>query len=134
MSMTTPAETLPQERQTRRAMWRGWRRVCPSCGAGELMKSYLKVTDACPNCGEELHHQRADDGPAYLTILLVGKITMGGMVWAFFAYNLEPLALIGIFTPFAILLSLFLLPRFKGMLVGLQWALRMNGFGEADHG
>ena len=28
----------------------------------------------CPVCGEALHHQRADDGPAYLTILLVSHL------------------------------------------------------------
>jgi len=28
--------------------------------------------------------------------------------------------------------ALFLLPRFKGMFVGLQWAKRMHGFGQDD--
>ncbi|WP_417812469.1 DUF983 domain-containing protein [Thalassospira alkalitolerans] len=28
-----------------------------------------------------------------------------------------------------VLLSLYLLPRFKGAIVGLQWAKRMHGFG-----
>jgi len=27
-------------------------------------------------------------------------------------------------------LSLYLLPRLKGVIVGLQWAKRMHGFGE----
>jgi hypothetical protein len=34
--------------------------------------------------------------------------------------------------PLIIGLSLWLLPRVKGALVGLQWALRMHGFGDRD--
>jgi uncharacterized protein (DUF983 family) len=30
----------------------------------------------------------------------------------------------------AVLLSLWLLPRVKGALIGYQWALRMHGFAE----
>ena len=37
-----------------------------------------------------------------------------------------------IWLPLVIILSLVLLPRIKGMLVGLQWALRMHGFGGAS--
>ena len=39
-----------------------------------MLRGYLKVRDECAVCGEELHHHRADDGPAYLTILLVGHL------------------------------------------------------------
>ena len=56
------------------ALLRGWRRCCPRCGKGALLYKYLKVHDRCDSCGQELHHQRADDGPAYLTILIVGHI------------------------------------------------------------
>ena len=42
----------------------------------------------CPNCGEALGHIHADDGPAWLTILLVGRIlspfllsVVPGLVW-----------------------------------------------------
>jgi hypothetical protein len=31
--------------------------------------------------------------------------------------------------PASILVSLWLLPRVKGALIGYQWALRMHGFG-----
>ncbi|MEJ2035830.1 MAG: DUF983 domain-containing protein [Maritimibacter sp.] len=61
-------------------MWRGWRRRCPSCGTGPIMKGYLTVRDTCTVCGEELHHHRADDGPAYLLPRLKGG--MVGFQWA----------------------------------------------------
>ncbi len=43
---------------------------CPQCGMGKLYKSYLKQVDACSACGEELGSIRADDGPAWVTILI----------------------------------------------------------------
>jgi uncharacterized protein (DUF983 family) len=62
----------PQERPTWPALRKGWSRKCPNCGNGPLLRGYLKVRDTCPVCREELYHHRADDGPAYLTILIVG--------------------------------------------------------------
>lgn len=119
------------ERPTRPAMLRGWRRRCPSCGKGPLMKSYLGVRDTCPVCDEELYHHRADDGPAYLTILIVGHIMAPSILWAFIAFRPEPMVLATVFTVGCVALSLYLLPRLKGAIVGLQWAKRMHGFGPA---
>jgi len=111
------------------AMLRGWRRKCPNCGAGPLMSGYLKVRDACPVCGEDMHHQRADDGPAYLTILIVGHLMAPAILIVFVRYRPDPLVLASVFSVATVALSLYLLPRLKGMLVGLQWAKRMHGFG-----
>lgn len=111
------------------AMWRGWQRKCPCCGTGPMMKGYLTVRDSCAVCGEELHHHRADDGPAYLTILVVGKALMVLFLWVFIRWQPEPLIMISGFSVLAVAMSLYLLPRFKGAIVGLQWANRMNGFG-----
>merc|ERR1712137_200722 len=67
------------ERSMKKSLLRGWRRKCPNCGAGPMLKSYLKVNDTCTVCGQELFHHRADDGPAYLTILLVGHLLAPGL-------------------------------------------------------
>jgi uncharacterized protein (DUF983 family) len=114
------------------AMLRGWRRKCPNCGTGPLLNGYLKVRDACPVCGEDLHHQRADDGPAYLTILIVGHLMAPAILFAFVTYRPDPLVLASVFSVATVALSLFLLPRLKGMLVAIQWARRMHGFGEGE--
>jgi uncharacterized protein (DUF983 family) len=113
----------------RPAMLRGWRRQCPSCGKGAMLHSYLKVNDRCPNCSQELYHHRADDGPAYLTILIVAHLMAPMIMWTFIALRPEPLVLAGVFSTGCIALSLFLLPRLKGVLVAIQWAKRMHGFG-----
>jgi len=114
------------------AMLRGWRRRCPNCGTGPMMRSYLQVRDACPVCGEDLQHQRADDGPAYLTILIVGHLMAPAILIAFVRYRPDPLVLAAVFSVATVALSLFLLPRLKGVLVGIQWAKRMHGFGNGE--
>ncbi len=117
------------ERPTGLAMRRGALGRCPACGKGRLFKSYLKVADHCPACNEALHHQRADDGPAYLTILLVSHLGAPLLLASYMAWRPSALTMILAFSIGAIVLSLLLLPVFKGGMVGLQWARRMHGFG-----
>ena len=116
------------ERPVRPALLRGWRRKCPSCGTGPLLKSYLKVHDTCPVCREELRHHRADDGPAYLTILIVGHIMAPSLLIAFETFRPDPLVLFSFFAVGCVTLSLYLLPRLKGAIVAYQWAKRLHGF------
>ncbi len=118
-------------RAVKPAMWNGWRRKCPSCGNGPLLSGYLNVRDACQVCREELHHQRADDGPAYLTILIVGHLMAPLLLIVFEAWRPEPLVLFTIFAIGTVALSLYLLPRLKGAMIGLQWAKRMHGFADS---
>jgi uncharacterized protein (DUF983 family) len=125
----SPATT---DRPVGPAIRRGWRLRCPNCGAGPLLKGYLTVREACPVCGEDLHHQRADDGPAYLTILLVGHLMAPLILWSFVKYRPDPLTLATVFCVGTVALSLYLLPRMKGIIVAVQWAKRMHGFGQGD--
>ena len=137
--MTAPAlpaddATLPEladDRPMGRAMWRGWRKRCPACGSGPMMRGYLAVRDSCPVCDEALHHHRADDGPAYLIIVVVGKLLAPTLFAVYSAFRPEPLVLAAVFSTAAVALSLYLLPRLKGMVVGIQWSRRMHGFGRA---
>lgn len=131
--MTMTDATTSEDRPLRPALLRGWRRRCPSCGAGPMMRGYLKVRDSCPVCGEELHHHRADDGPAYLTILIVGHLLAPILLFTYTRWRPEPLVLAVGFTIGTVALSLYLLPRLKGALVALQWANRMHGFGSAPN-
>ena len=133
-AMTDATEDFTYERPVRPALLRGWRRRCPACGQGQIFHGYLKVRPNCLSCGEALHHQRADDGPAYMTILIVGHLMAPLILWAFMHYRPDPLVLASVFTAGCVALSLFLLPRLKGGLVALQWAKRMYGFGGPDNG
>lgn len=118
-----------EDRPLKPALLRGWRRRCPNCGAGPMFSGYLKVRDACPVCGEDLHHHRADDGPAYLTILIVGHLLAPILLFTFTRWRPEPMVLAVGFTIGTVALSLYLLPRLKGAIVAMQWANRMHGFG-----
>ena len=129
--MTEMSPERETERETWPAVWRGFRCRCPNCGNGPILRSYLKVRDHCPVCREELYHHRADDGPAYLTILIVGHIMAPSLLWVFTTWRPEPLILITIFLIGCIGLSLYLLPRLKGAIVGFQWAREMHGFARA---
>ncbi len=117
-----------QPRDVMRAMLHGLRGRCPSCGKGAMFTSYLKVADRCPSCGEELHHHRADDAPPYFTILIVGHIIVGGVLSFERAFAPPSWVHLAIWLPATLISSLLLLPRVKGALVGLQWALYMHGF------
>ncbi|MCL3882157.1 DUF983 domain-containing protein [Marivita sp. GX14005] len=117
-----------QDRPTWPAMRRGWRGKCPNCGKGALLHSYLKVRDACAVCHEDYHHHRADDGPAYLTILIVGHLMAPLLHIVFVAYRPSPLMLFTIFAVGCAGLTFYLLPKFKGAIVAFQWARLMHGF------
>ena len=118
----------PLERPLGPAIAKGLRLKCPNCGEGKLLHSYLKVNDSCSECGEDLSHQRADDGPAYLTILLVGHILGFALHFVFVKFRPEPLELALGMGALTIAASLFLLSRMKGFVVAYQWAKRMHGF------
>jgi uncharacterized protein (DUF983 family) len=116
------------ERDVFRSMLRGAQLRCPACGAGPMFRRYLKVADHCPNCGEALHHHRADDAPPYFTIVIVGHIVVGLVLSLEMAYRPPLWVHAAIWVPLTFLLCLAILPVIKGALVALQWALRMHGF------
>lgn len=93
------------------------------------MRGYLSTNKSCAVCGEELHHHRADDGPAYVTILICGHIFAPLILWVYPKYEPDPLILATVLSMGFVALALYILPRLKGMFVGLQWAKRMHGFG-----
>ena len=101
---------------------------CPNCSEGPLLYKYLKVHDDCSVCNQDLSCQRADDGPAYLTILIVAHL-VGLITHLLMSYTvLSNLSLFLILSVIATILALIILPRMKGMIIAIQWAKRMNGF------
>ena len=128
----SPAAAQPR-RDTALAMRRGLFGRCPKCGEGKLFRAYLKVADNCPSCGEAMHHQRADDAPAYFTMLIVGHFIVAGIMATEMWWPETPALLLSAgWAALAAVSSLWLLPHIKGLLVGYQWALRMHGFGERE--
>lgn len=117
------------ERNWRQAVGRGLLGRCPHCGRGRLFRGFLKPVDACEACGEAMHHQRSDDLPPYIVITIVGHIVVGGILLAERYSDWSMGTHMVVWPVLTILLSLVLMQPVKGGVVGLQWALRMHGFG-----
>ena len=109
-------------------MMRGMMGRCPACGEGKLFRAFVKVADRCNVCGEDLHHHRADDFPAYLTIFLVGHLVVPIAMYVEIAYQPSYWLHTVLWAPMVIILSIGLLQPIKGAIIGLQWAQRMHGF------
>ena len=109
-----------------RSIGRGLAHRCPACGKGRLYGRYLKVQPECAACGHPLKRYPADDGPAYLTILLVGHLIIAPLllfpvVWRSPAYYSLPILLGGL-----TVVTLTALPRIKGGWIGLMYALQVT--------
>lgn len=123
-----PAPMTSQDANIRRDAWlavkRGLRLRCPACGEGRVLSGYLKPAERCGHCGEDFSEIRADDGPAWATILLVGHL-VSPMFFVFATQdtNLGFIAFLAI-AALVVGLTLALLPRMKGLFVALIWASR----------
>ena len=117
--------------EAKREIWqslkRGFACHCPACGEGKLYNAYLKVVPACEQCGEELHHQRADDAPPYFTIMITGHVLVPGVLWIERAYMPPMWVHMAVWLPlFAIICTLLLRP-IKGATMGWMMRLGMTG-------
>jgi len=126
--MTITDKTNNYERSISLAITHGLRCKCPNCGNSDLYQGFLTVKESCSNCSQELHHNRADDLPPYLIILLVGHIMVSALIISmkFELFGMWTTAIGG--SVISVIMALALMRPVKGMVVGLQWALRMHGF------
>jgi uncharacterized protein (DUF983 family) len=109
------------------AVFRGACARCPRCGRGRLFRAYLKPVDQCAECHVSLKHIRADDGPAWLTILVVGHIVVG-LALSVEVYSPLPVVIsVALFVALALGMIAWFLPRAKGMFVGAIWAMDATG-------
>jgi uncharacterized protein (DUF983 family) len=106
---------------------RGFLGRCPSCGGTPLFKAYLKQVHACPSCHAEFGRIRADDAAPWLTIIVIGHVFLPLV----FFLNLDQVipfwASVAAYAAFLSLLALALLPRAKGLFIGILWATRAPG-------
>jgi uncharacterized protein (DUF983 family) len=118
----------PAPRHLGTALLRGLAGRCPRCGRGHMFRAFLKVADQCDVCGEELHHQQADDAPAYFVIFAVGHIVVPLALSVEIAFAPPYWLHAALWLPLTLGLALGLLQPFKGAIVAWQWAHRMHGF------
>lgn len=101
---------------------------CPRCGQGALFARWLKPHGHCPDCGQDWSHQRADDFPAYISILLTGHLLAPFIIALVADFALGPVALTAIIVPAALVLMLGLLQPAKGAVIAAQWWHGLHGF------
>lgn len=99
--------------------------ACPCCGKGRLFSGYLKQVEECAVCSEPFGSIRADDGPAWLTVIVVGHL-LAPVLLTFVPGSSWPEWVSMIFWPvIALLLSLLLLPRAKGLFIAMIWRTQL---------
>ena len=102
-------------------MRRGMRRRCPCCGQGKLFSGYLTPVAACAVCDENFAGVRADDGPAWLTILVVGHI-LAPLFVEMVRHPVMPEWMISAtLCGLAVVLMAILLPVCKGLFMAAIW-------------
>jgi len=106
---------------------RGLKRRCPNCGEGHLFAGYLAVRPVCEVCGHDNSVYRADDGPAYFTILIIGHLVVAPILCMTFLWALPMTVLVPLLLSVVAAATLSLLPIVKGGFIGVQWG--MGGVG-----
>ncbi|MGE0733682.1 MAG: DUF983 domain-containing protein [Alphaproteobacteria bacterium] len=109
------------------ALFRAVRLRCPHCGQGRLFRAYLKPVDQCAACGEAFGHIRADDGPAWLTILVVGHIVVPLALYAIKYTDWSDMMIGGLALALILSLTVLLLPCAKGAFIGFLWSAKAHG-------
>lgn len=106
---------------------RGAAGLCPACGRGRLLSGYLKPVERCTHCGEPYGHLRADDAAPWMTILIVGHIIVPSMLLLEQIAHPDAWVHYAIWPALTLLLTFLLLPRCKGVVLGLLWSTGAPG-------
>ena len=109
------------------ALRRGLRRRCPACGEGRLFEGLLRVAPTCAHCGLATGEFRSDDAPPYFTILIVGHLVVPMVLLIERAFAPALWLQTALWIPATLALSLLILPRVKGAVIGWQWAAGIRG-------
>ncbi len=106
---------------------RGFRRTCPRCGETRLFDGFLKLNISCRACGQALGHIRADDFPPYLTMIIVGHMVVPLILLAEKTLHPSITLHLTVWLPVTLAMTLWLLPRIKGLIVGWMLHLGLRG-------
>ena len=104
-----------------KAIRRGLKGSCPKCGQAKLFRTYLKPVDNCASCSENWEDVRADDGPAWASMLIAGHVLAPFFYFITFRMDLPDwvrtlaLVLVGVG------ICLAVLPRMKGLFIAWIW-------------
>jgi uncharacterized protein (DUF983 family) len=121
-------DPLTISRSAAQAIVRGIRCKCPRCGQARFFGSFLKPVMQCPVCKQDWTCQRADDFPAYVSILLTGHVMVPFIVLVARTSWIPLWGQIGSAVCLAGCLMLALLQPAKGAIIAILWWFEMDGF------
>ena len=76
------------------------------------------------------HRTHADNFHNHLLVL--GHVVVGGFMMTDMVYHLSIWVHLAIWAPITVITALAVIQPIKGGVIGLQWALKMHGFGGHD--
>ena len=99
----------------------GIRCRCPRCGKGPLLKGYLSLREACPECGLDYGFAEPADGPAFFVMSGMGVIGM--IAFMTFEFTVHPPIWVhmAVTFPLIVLACIAVLRPFKGWMVAEQF-------------
>ncbi|MGN6670657.1 MAG: DUF983 domain-containing protein [Candidatus Nucleicultricaceae bacterium] len=125
-----PKESKMSAISKKTVVWRGIRGLCPKCGQGRLFVKYIALKEKCSVCFEELAKHRADDGPAWLTILLTGHIMVPFLLYISRIDAISEWQAITVSVILTIIVAFVMLPFSKGLFISVLWLLAQENKGE----
>jgi len=116
--------TCPEEITMRQAAGRGVLGRCPCCGKGQLFARYLKQVENCTSCGEDFAGLRTDDVAPWATIIVVGHVFLPLVLMLDLTHVMPLWAEMALWSGSLATLAMAVLPRAKGMMLGVLWQTR----------
>lgn len=126
--MLAPQRQPILPKSLREALIRGIRGRCPRCGEAKLFRKFLKPVDLCPQCHQDWTHQRADDMPPYISILITGHVLAPVIIYFGAFSDISMGEAMAVCLVLAAVMMISLLQPAKGGTIALQWWHGMHGF------
>lgn len=91
-----------------------------------MLHGYLTPNESCSSCDLDFNELRADDGPAWATVLISGHLCMPFTFWVL-ELGLNNTALeIALPVLFILALSAVILPLAKGAFMAIIWMMHVR--------
>jgi uncharacterized protein (DUF983 family) len=81
----------------------------------------------CSVCGESFGQVHADDGPAWLTIGIVGHVVVPMLLFTEINFQWPLLVSMTVWPMTALALTMTILPRAKALFIAAIWAMKAPG-------
>lgn len=101
---------------------------CPRCGQGKLYRGLLTIVPQCSECGLSFQGHEQGDGPASLSILLIGALV--GIFATIVEIKFQPPFWVHamLWIPFVVVGSILSLRFLKAAMVAMQYRTQKQDF------